>query len=118
MIGKLDKRIAVYQRGIGIDDFGGAVNEFSKVFECFASINKDKTGDFNKEVSGKQTGERSIAAVIRYRTGLNEAMIFSLDDELGLHYYKIEAINEVTSSRRKGYIKLEGVKFDINEKII
>jgi SPP1 family predicted phage head-tail adaptor len=117
MIGSMDRVIKFYSRNTGVDAFGGVSETFSFHASCFAGISKDATKDENTEISGKQTAERNTHFAIRYRTDLNEDMIIEHNDELGLKYYKIESINEITTKRRKGFIVIEGTKFDLDLKI-
>lgn len=118
MIGELDRVIYFYQKNNLIDGFGGEVEQFVEFARCFAGVKKTPLQDDNKEISGKQTAERNANFIIRYRTDLNEKMIIKYDDELGVKYYKILSINEITSRRRRGYIEIEAVKYDLDINII
>jgi SPP1 family predicted phage head-tail adaptor len=117
MIGSMDRVIKFYTRNSSIDAFGGASDVYSFHASCFAGISKDVTKDNNEEISGKQTANRNAHFAIRYRSDLNEDMIIEHSDELGLKYYKIESINEITTKRRKAFIAIEGTKFDLDLKI-
>lgn len=118
MIGQLDRVIYFYQRDDVRDDFGGLSEQFIEYSRCFANVSKKPVSDDNTEISGKQTAERNINFIIRYRTDLNEDMIVKFDDELGTKYYKILSINEMTSKRRRGFIEIEAVKYDLDINII
>jgi hypothetical protein len=52
---------------------------------------------------------------LRYFVGLAEDMVIQYDGLMGDRYYKIVSINEEFESRRKGYIRITGQKFDLEK---
>jgi hypothetical protein len=67
------------------------------------------------ELSGRQTPINELDFVLRYFVGLAEDMVIQYDGLMGDRYYKIVSINEEFESRRKGYIRITGQKFDLEK---
>jgi SPP1 family predicted phage head-tail adaptor len=114
-IGQLDERIEFKVRQVGADSIGGTLNTFSSLGSCWCKVVKNAKSNDNEEHSGKVTGEREVEFIIRYRTDLNESYFIKYEDELGVKYYKIESIEELSKDRRKAFLSIKGTKYDINK---
>ena len=115
MIGKLDRRITFLRRATTRNAMGELDHSYTEFSSTWAKVEKAITGDENEVLSGRQTPKRDVSFVVRYRTDLDEKVVIKFTDELGDKFYKIESINEVTSERRKAYIKIVGIKFDLEK---
>ena len=115
-IGQLDERIEFETRQTGTDAIGGKSEVFITSGSAWCKVIKaNKTGNDHKENAGNMTGIREVEFIIRYRTDLNESMVIKYEDELGIKYYKIESINEISEDRRKSFLSIKGTKYDINK---
>lgn len=115
MIGKLDSRIEFLQKSVVRDAIGGETITYVTFKGTWADVVKPSGEDKNKELSGRQVPVNELDFVIRYFTGLTEDMIIKYSGVLGARYYKIVSINEEFDSRRKGFIRLTGQKFDLEK---
>jgi SPP1 family predicted phage head-tail adaptor len=117
MIGKLDKRIDILEKVVTRDDYGAEVVTYQVFKSLWAKQEKNKSGDDNKEISGRQTPHRNILFTIRYCLGITEDMKIRFSDELGDKHYKIISVNEKENTRRKSYIDIEAEKFNLDYNI-
>ena len=115
MIGKLDSRITILQKSVVRDDIGGENISYTTLKSTWCKIEKKTSNDDNIELSGRQTPINELDFVLRYFVGLSEDMIIKYEGLMGDRYYKIVSINEEFESRRKGYIRITGQKFDLEK---
>ena len=115
MIGKLDSRITILQKSVVRDDIGGETITYNTLKTTWCKIEKKTSSDDNIELSGRQTPINELDFVLRYFKGMAEDMIIQYDGLMGERYYKIVSVNEEFESRRKGYIRITGQKFDLEK---
>lgn len=116
MIGQMDSRISFLQKSVVRDAIGGETIDYVNFKTTWASVEKPaRENDENIKMSGRQTAINEIDFVVRYFEGLSEDMIIQYKGVLGTKYYKIVSVNEEFESRRKGYIRLTGQKFDLEK---
>ena len=116
MIGKMDSRITLMQKSVVRDAIGGETITYVDVKTTWCYVEKPaRENDENIKMSGRQTAINEIDFVIRYFLGLSEDMIIKYSGVMGEKYYKIVSVNEEFESRRKGYIRLTGQKFDLEK---
>jgi SPP1 family predicted phage head-tail adaptor len=116
MIGKMDSRINILQKSVVRDDIGGETITYNVLKTTWCSVEKPaRENDENVRMSGRQTPINELDFVIRYFVGLSEDMVIQYEGLMGDRYYKIVSINEEFESRRKGYIRITGQKFDLEK---
>lgn len=116
MIGKLDRRITFMEKQVVRDEIGGEEVTYLDFKSTWACVEKPaRENDENVKLSGRQTAINEMDFVIRYFEGLSEDMIIKYSGVLGLKFFKIISVDEEFESRRKGYIRITGQKFDLEK---